>query len=65
MPDIINLRRARKAKTRADREAKAAENRVRHGRTKAAKAEAAGSAALEAARLDAHRRVRPADDDEA
>lgn len=33
MAEIVNLRRARKAKARADKEAVAAENRARHGRT--------------------------------
>ena len=33
--DIVNLRRARKTKARAEREQQAAENRVRFGRTKA------------------------------
>lgn len=32
MAEIINLRRARRAKARADKEAVAAENRVRFGR---------------------------------
>ena len=35
MAEIINLRQARKRRERADKEAEAAENRVRHGRTKA------------------------------
>lgn len=32
--NVVNLRAFRKRKARADREAEAAENRVRHGRTK-------------------------------
>jgi hypothetical protein len=32
MAEIVNLRRARKAKARADKEAVAAENRARYGR---------------------------------
>ena len=35
MGDIINLRQARKAKARADRERQAHGNRVKFGRTKA------------------------------
>jgi hypothetical protein len=35
MAEIIHLRQTRKRKMRADKEAQAAENRVRHGRTKA------------------------------
>jgi hypothetical protein len=38
MAEIINLNRAKKARTRADRAAKAVENRVKFGRTKAEKA---------------------------
>jgi hypothetical protein len=33
MAELVNLRRARKAKARAEQEAAAAENRARHGRT--------------------------------
>ncbi len=35
MAEIVNLRQARKARKRAEKTAKAAENRVRFGRTKA------------------------------
>lgn len=35
MPDIVNLNRARKAKTRETAKAKASENRAAFGRTKA------------------------------
>jgi hypothetical protein len=38
MADIVNLRRARKDKARHEREAEAAANRRRFGRTKAEKA---------------------------
>ncbi|MCM8729899.1 DUF4169 family protein [Hephaestia sp. GCM10023244] len=38
--EVINLRLARKARTRADREATAAANRAAFGRTKAEKAAA-------------------------
>ena len=37
MAEVINLRRARKARERADEERRAAENRVRYGRPKAEK----------------------------
>jgi hypothetical protein len=37
MAEIVNLRRAKKAKARADAEAQAAENRTLFGRTKAEK----------------------------
>lgn len=39
MSEIINLRRARKAKARSAAEAEAAANRTRFGRTKAEKAQ--------------------------
>jgi hypothetical protein len=38
MAEIINLNKARKAKARVEKAAKAVENRVRFGRTKAKKA---------------------------
>ncbi len=38
MAEIVNLRRARKAKAREDAAAKADTNRLAHGRTKAEKA---------------------------
>ena len=37
MGDVVNLRQFRKAKNRAEKEARAEENRVRHGRSKAEK----------------------------
>ncbi|MEN3951470.1 DUF4169 family protein [Iodidimonas sp. SYSU 1G8] len=37
MVEIVNLRRARKARARADAETKAATNRALHGRTKTEK----------------------------
>jgi hypothetical protein len=40
MAEIINLRHARKAKARADKEGRAQANRVKHGRTNAAKRQA-------------------------
>ncbi len=39
MAEIVNLRRARKGKARAEKDARAADNRVRFGRTKAEKSE--------------------------
>lgn len=57
MGEIVNLNRARKAKVKADRTAQAAENRVKHGRTKAEKqkeraAEQAAVRHLEGHKLD-------------
>ncbi len=39
MVEIVNLRRARKGKARAEKDARAAGNRVRFGRTKVEKRE--------------------------
>ena len=49
MAELVNLRRARKARQRAGKEAQAAENRARFGRPKAEKR-------LEAARAEKERR---------
>jgi hypothetical protein len=54
--DVINLRRARKAKARTEREAKAVENRAKHGRSKQERrSDAAEQHRLEHA-LEGHRR---------
>ncbi|MDB5688766.1 MAG: hypothetical protein JWL91_642 [Sphingomonas bacterium] len=57
MADIVNLRLARKARTRADAEAAAAANRAAHGRTKAQKQadrteQLRRAAVLDGARID-------------
>lgn len=39
MAEIVNLRQARKRKSRADKDARAAENRVKFGRTKQEKSQ--------------------------
>ncbi len=54
--DIINLRRARKAKARDVREQAAAENRRLHGRTKVEKAKEAAARERAVRTIDAHRR---------
>jgi hypothetical protein len=56
MAEIVNLRQARKAKARAEKEQTAAENRRLHGRTKADKQ--AEKAIKDKARrnLDGHKR---------
>ena len=56
MADIVNLRRARKEKARVEKEAQAAENRVKFGRTKAEKRRAEAEARLAERRIEAHRR---------
>jgi hypothetical protein len=52
MADIVNLRRARKQKIRAEKDQDAAANRAKYGRTKAEKGKTATDARIEAARLD-------------
>jgi Domain of unknown function (DUF4169) len=54
MGEIVNLRRARKDRARAEQEKKAAENRVAFGRTKQEKKRSAAERALEDARHAAH-----------
>lgn len=56
MADIINLRRVRKDRARAEKDAKAAENRVRFGRTKEEKRLAEARERLAERRIEAHRR---------
>jgi hypothetical protein len=56
MTGVINLNKARKARARASDKVQAAENRVRHGRTKAERVQAETEAAAEGRRLDAHKR---------
>lgn len=55
MGDVVNLRRARKARDRAAASEQAAENRIRFGRTKAERDRIAAQEALDASRLDGHR----------
>jgi len=56
MTEIINLNRARKAKTRAAEKAGAAANRLAFGRTKAERERMAGQTEIEARRLDGAKR---------
>jgi hypothetical protein len=55
MGELVNLNRARKAKTRAEKEQVAAENRVRFGRTKAEKALKAKEAERQAKVVEGHK----------
>lgn len=59
MAEIVNLRRARKAKARAADAARAAENRVRFGQPKAVRARADAEDKLATQRLEGHRREPP------
>jgi hypothetical protein len=54
--DIVNLRRARKAKAHTERERRAAENRAAFGRTKEEKARTEVEKARAEAEFDRHRR---------
>ncbi|WP_428697804.1 DUF4169 family protein [Stappia sp.] len=57
--DIVNLRQARKARARREKESRAAENRVQFGRSKSEKALDRTTAEKSAAHVDAHRREHP------
>jgi hypothetical protein len=54
--EIVNLRRARKAKARAEAQARADENRAKFGRPKAERELADRSKSHADRQLDAHRR---------
>lgn len=56
MADILSLSKARKAKARAEKDATAAQNRARFGRTKADKQREAAEQALTQKRLDEAKR---------
>jgi len=56
MAGIVNLRQARKAKVRADREAEAAANRAKFGRTKAERELDAARQKLADKAIEAHKR---------
>ncbi len=56
MAEIINLRKARKAKARAVKEAQAAENRAKFGRPEAERSQSEAAKDLLDRKLDAHRR---------
>ncbi len=60
---VVNLRRVRKAKARAEADAQAAENRLRFGAPKAERMHEAATRELEHRRLNAHRRELSADPD--
>ena len=62
--DIVNLRQARKAKARADKQRQAEENRVRFGRSKADKQHDAAVRRLDTRKLDGQQRSKPGDRDD-
>ena len=59
MGDIVNLRQVRKARDKAEKEARAAENRIRHGRSGASKAADQLARERREALLDGARREEP------
>ena len=56
MAEIINLRKARKKKARAAKEAEAAENRAKFGQAKEARSQSEAAKDMLDRKLDAHRR---------
>lgn len=56
MADIINLRTARKARARSDKDAAAEANRLKFGRSKAEKQKSAAEKALQDKQIDGHKR---------
>ncbi len=56
MSEIVNLRRVRKAKGRAEAASNAAENRLRFGAPKAERERTAATRELERRQLEGHRR---------
>ena len=56
MAEIINLRKARKARARAEKEAEAAENRAKFGQPKEERSQSEAAKDLLDKKLDAHRR---------
>lgn len=59
MADILNLNKARKRKAKAEAEQRAAENRIRHGRTPEQRARDAEQAAESARKLALLKREPP------
>jgi len=56
MAEIVSLKRARKEKARADKDAVAAANRAQFGRTKAEKTRTAVEKTIAESRLEGHKR---------
>jgi hypothetical protein len=62
MAEIINLNKVRKARAKAGAQQQAAENRIRHGRTKAEKQAERAATEAAAKKLDGHH-LAPKDED--
>lgn len=60
--NLVNLNKARKAKARAEKEQRAAENRIQFGRTKAEREAERLKRGLAETRLEEHRRADAAED---
>ena len=56
MAEIVNLKLVRKRKARDEKDAQAAENRVKFGRTKAEKQKLEAEKALAEGRIEGHKR---------
>ncbi len=63
MGDVVNLRRARKVKVRADADQKADANRIAFGRTKAEKSLTKAEHELAERRIEGHRLEQPRERD--
>jgi hypothetical protein len=59
MGEIVNLNRVRKAKAKIERQAQAAENRVKFGRTKAEKQKSRAEDEAAARLLEGHKLDKP------
>jgi hypothetical protein len=56
MGEVVNLRRYRKAKEKAEAQVRAAENRNKHGRTKSERQGKTARDSLDERKLEGHRR---------
>ncbi|MBY8915742.1 DUF4169 family protein [Nitratireductor sp. L1-7-SE] len=63
MGELVNLRQRRKRRAREEKEQRATENRIRHGRTRGECALEESAKAGLVARLDGHRREKSRDND--
>jgi hypothetical protein len=59
MTNVVNLRNARKVKAREARESQAAENRLKHGQSRAERDKVGAEQRQADQRLDGHLRDRP------
>jgi Domain of unknown function (DUF4169) len=62
MGEVVNLKRFRKAKERAEAQARAEANRAKHGRTKLEREETRARETIADRKLDGHRRGSGDDD---